>query len=55
MFMEQVTGSAQVLVRFLRVSTSGATCMGGSAGGFLYACATPATRASWGQVKATYR
>jgi hypothetical protein len=55
MFMEQATGTAQVLVRFVSVSTSGTACTGGSAGGFLYACATPATRASWGQVKATYR
>jgi len=54
-FMEQMTGSAQVAVRFLRVATSGFTCTGSSAGGFFYECATPATRASWGHVKATYR
>jgi hypothetical protein len=54
-FMEQMVGSASVLVRFVRVSTSGGACAGASAGGFFYACATPATHASWGQVKATYR
>jgi hypothetical protein len=54
-FMEQATGTATVLVRILRVSTSGSACVGPSAGAFFEACATPATRASWGAVKATYR
>jgi hypothetical protein len=54
-FMEQMVGNASVLVRLLRISTSGSVCTGGSAGDFLFECAAPATRASWGQIKATYR
>jgi len=29
--------------------------MGATSGGWFYECATPAPRATWGQVKATYR
>ncbi len=54
-FMEQMTGNAQCVGRFLRGQTVGTTCPGASAGGWFYACATPASTTSWGRVKATYR
>jgi hypothetical protein len=57
-FMEQMTGNAEVRGRFLRVSDSGlgSSCAGQpSIGGFVIACATPATPMTWGRVKGIYR
>jgi len=54
-FMVQMAGTGIVQVRFLRESAIGTACAGGSSGAWFYACATPAPRATWGRVKATYR
>jgi hypothetical protein len=54
-FEEQMTGSAIVRGRLLRVQAAGESCSGGSAGGFIVDCPVPAPASSWGRVKATYR
>ena len=54
-FGEQMTGSAILRGRLLRVQFEGETCGGTSAGGFVVMCPVPAPAASWGRVKATYR
>ncbi|MEP7028297.1 MAG: hypothetical protein ABI960_06860 [Candidatus Eisenbacteria bacterium] len=55
-FMEQMTGNAAVQGRLLRTPGLGETCTGGATnGGFVIACATPATPTSWGRIKGTYR
>jgi hypothetical protein len=54
-FAERMEGSAIVRGRLTRVQFQGETCDGASAGGFVVECPVPATPASWGEVKHTYR
>ena len=54
-FMEQMTGPAQVRGRLLRVASSGETCGGAGAGGFIVECPVPAAQSSWGRIKSVYR
>jgi hypothetical protein len=58
-FMERMTGPAEVRGKLLRTTTPAhvvaASCPAGSVPGFLVECAVPASRASWGRVKGTYR